>query len=75
MRGREDGTAARDPRGTDKRLTQMLLVDGGFTARENLPDAANLRPYAFQLFFDVLVAAIDVIDAIDDGLAVGDQRG
>ena len=37
--------------------------------------AANLGSDAAQLFFDALVAAIHVIDAVEDGLAIGDQGG
>ena len=40
---------------------------------EHFADAADLGSDAAQLFFDVLVAAIDVVDAIDDGLAICDQ--
>ena len=32
-------------------------------------------PTARQFFFDVFVAAVDVVDAVDDGLAVGDEGG
>jgi hypothetical protein len=34
-----------------------------------------LGAYGFQLFFDFFVAAVDVVDAVDDGFAVGDQGG
>src|SRR6185437_4104489 len=33
----------------------------------------NLRAEPTEFFLDVLVAAIDVVDAIDDGIAVGDK--
>jgi hypothetical protein len=33
---------------------------------QDLSDAANLGAYAFEFFFDVFVAAIDVVHAIDD---------
>ena len=32
-------------------------------------------PSPSQFFFDALVAAVDVVDAIDDGFALGDQGG
>src|SRR6476660_58878 len=41
---------------------------------EYLADAANLRAHAFELFFNALISAINVVDAVDDGFAVGDQR-
>jgi len=34
--------------------------------------AANARAHRRQLFFDALVAAVDVIDAVDEGFAAGD---
>lgn len=42
---------------------------------QQLPHPFNLRTNALQLFFDVLVAAVNVIDAVNDRLAFGDQRG
>ena len=42
--------------------------------RENLADAANLRADTTQLFFYVFVAAVHVIDAIDDRLTIRYQR-
>ena len=43
-----------------------------FSGKE-LTDAADFRSYPAQLFFDTFVAAIDVIDAINDGLAIGNK--
>ena len=40
---------------------------------QDLADAANLGAYAFEFFFDVFVAAIDMVDAINDGLAFGNE--
>jgi hypothetical protein len=42
--------------------------------RQDFADPPHLRADAFQLLFDVFVAAINVVDAVDDRLAVGDQR-
>ena len=47
---------------------------GGFPGREDVAHALNLGSYAAQLFFKALVAAVHVIDAVYDGLALGDQR-
>ena len=47
-----------------------LLHCGGFPGK-HLADAANLRAHTFQLFFDVLVSAVDVVDTVDNRLAVG----
>ena len=33
----------------------------------------NLRAYAAELFFHALVATVHVVDAVEDGFAVGDQ--
>src|SRR3546814_6223939 len=38
-------------------------------------DAPDLRAQPRQLALDVLVAAVEVVDAVDDGLALGDQAG
>src|ERR1019366_9518752 len=42
---------------------------------EDVAHAADFGAHSFQFFFDVLVAAVQVIDAVDDGLAVRDQGG
>ena len=38
--------------------------------RQHFANALDLRAYAAEFFFDALVAAVDVIDAVDDGLAI-----
>ena len=48
-----------------------LFCGNGFFG-EHFADALDLCAYVFQLLFDVLVAAVDVVDAVDDGLAVSD---
>ena len=40
-----------------------------------LLDATDARADGGKLFFDAFVAAVDVIDAIDDGFALRDERG
>src|SRR5262249_41601032 len=50
----------------------MLPAAGG-TLRQHLANPPDLRPHATQLLFDVLVTAVDVIHAVDDALAVGNE--
>src|SRR6266702_2106357 len=60
------------------RVAARLLVDevGGATVfAEDVAHAADLGSYAAELVFEVLVAAVEVVDAVEDGLAVGDQGG
>ena len=42
---------------------------------EDVAHAADLGAYAAELFFEALVAAVHVVDAVEDGFAVGDQGG
>jgi len=42
---------------------------------ENIAYAPNLGTNAFQLLFDIFVTAIDVVYAVNDGFAIGHQRG
>ena len=51
-----------------------LLHCGSFLG-EHFADAFDLGADGAELFFDVLVAAVDVVDAVDDGLAIGDESG
>ena len=46
---------------------------GLFRFAEHVADAANLCADAAKFFFDALIAAIDVIHAVDDCFALGDQ--
>src|SRR5437879_239429 len=41
---------------------------------EHFADAFHLRAHAAKLFFDTFIAAIYVINAIDNRFAVGDKR-
>src|SRR6266508_2948921 len=43
--------------------------------RKDLSEPLHLRSYPAQLLFNALIAAVDVVDAIDDGLVFGHQRG
>jgi hypothetical protein len=40
--------------------------------RQDVADPADLGADGFQFFFDFFVAAVDVVDAVDDGFAIGD---
>src|ERR1035441_6065736 len=42
---------------------------------EDVAHASDLGAYGAEFFFEVLVAAVEVVDAVEDGLAVGDQGG
>ena len=42
---------------------------------KNVAQALNLGAHAAQLILNVLVAAVHVVDTIDNGLSVGNQRG
>jgi hypothetical protein len=44
----------------------------GLLFAEDVAHAADLGTYAAEFFFEVLVAAIEVVDAVEDGFAVGD---
>src|ERR1700757_5138543 len=52
-----------------------LSTGSPLALREDFADAADFCANAFQLLLDMFVAAVDVVDAVDDGLAVGDQGG
>src|SRR5688572_33301550 len=43
--------------------------------QRTLRDALDLRPEPGQLLLDVLVATVEMVDAVDRGLAIGDQPG
>src|SRR5258705_9654960 len=70
--GHADGASPREPR---------IVADSGFVCwsaarlRARGVDAGDVGAYALQLFYYAFVAAIDVVDAVDDGFAVGDQGG
>jgi hypothetical protein len=38
---------------------------------EHVAYAFDLGAYGFQFFFDFFVAAVDVVDAVDNGFAIG----
>ena len=49
--------------------------NSGLFLAENISHAADLGADAAEFFFDVLVAAVHVVDAVEDGFAVGDESG
>jgi hypothetical protein len=51
-----------------------LLYGGGFPG-EHFADAFDLRAHTAKFLFNIFVAAVDVIDAVDDGFPVGHQSG
>ena len=60
---------------TDEKSPAVHLLHSGRSLGKHLANALNLSPDAAQFFFDIFVAAIKVVDAVDNGLAVGYQRG
>ena len=56
-------------------LGDLMTVLRGLFLAEDVAHAADLGADAAELFFDVLVAAVHVVDAVEDGFAFGDQRG
>ena len=46
-----------------------------FWVAEDVAEAADLGADAAEFFFEVLVAAVEVVDAVEDGFAIGDERG
>ena len=53
-------------------MTTLESVELLFFA-EDVAHAVNLGADAAQLFFDALVAAVHVIDAVENGFAIGDE--
>src|ERR1022692_4329681 len=59
-----------------KRFSKMFSVTlHKSMLRKHVADAADLGADGFQLFFDFFVTAVDVVDAVDDGFAIGDEGG
>ena len=52
-----------------RRFERRLLL------AEDVAHAADLSSYPTEFFFDAFVAAIDVVDAVEDGFSVGDESG
>src|ERR1700686_254165 len=62
-----------------RRLLSLPLTlgrgGGRGSFREDVAHAADFGAYSFQFFFNVLVAAVQMIDAVDDGLSIRDEGG
>jgi hypothetical protein len=76
-----DGLRTRDSGGGKSELFAETLVCLGHNAGssgafgQDFTDAPDLCADAFQLLFDAFIAAVNMIDAVNDGFTVGDQRG
>ena len=46
----------------------------GLLFAEDVAHAADLCAYAAEFFLEVFVAAVEVVDAVEDGFAVGYER-
>jgi hypothetical protein len=67
--------ATADPFGmTTRKATATATADPlrGLFFAEDVSHAADLGADAAEFFFEVLVAAVEVVDAVEDGFAVGD---
>ena len=56
-----------------KRLVECSTSSGELLPAEDVPHAADLSADATQLVFEVLIAAVEVVDTVEDGFAVGYQ--
>ena len=57
------------------RIELSVRAHFNFSRLKDMSHASNLRTDRLQLFFDMLVSAIHVVNAIEDGFAVGDKCG
>ena len=55
-----------------RRLSRQRASQLSALLGQHLADSLHLRADSAQLFFDALVAAVDVVDAVDNRLAVRD---
>ncbi len=70
--GRSQLLWCRAPRSS---LPQGAPVNAHLPFAEDIAHAADLCAYAPQLFFDALVAAIHMVNAVEDGFTIGDKGG
>ncbi len=67
--GMPDGVA-------ERRLSDLgLECDFALAIGEDVAHATDLRANAAQLLFNPLISAVDMVNAVEDGLAVGNQSG
>jgi hypothetical protein len=63
--------------GSDLKVTIVTMCEALDSLRasfgKDVSDPANLGANHSQLLLDVFVASVDVVDAIDDGFAIGDE--
>jgi len=56
-----------------RRMTILWWCEPPLAFAEDVAHAADLGAYSAELFFEVFVAAVEVVDAVEDGFAIGDQ--
>jgi hypothetical protein len=62
--------------GVDKQEQRQRNGGGaGLLFAEDVSHAADLGSHAAEFLFEVFVAAIEVVDAVEDGFAIGDEGG
>ena len=66
QRREKDGARRSVCRFNERAVAFLIDVAGA----EHVAQAADLRAHAAQLFFDALVTAVHVVDAIEDGLPI-----
>src|SRR5271163_655671 len=75
--GRDD--KSENPFRSRLQIRLWLVLSGCFGVAswvaEDVAEAANLRSYSAEFLFDVLIAAVHVVDAVEDGFSVGDHGG
>jgi hypothetical protein len=69
--GRDEAALNQEPRAE----AAMQELQSDCFLREHLADPSDLCTHSAELFFDALIATIDVIYAIDDRLTISDQCG
>jgi hypothetical protein len=65
------GNVFRQSSGANRLGDLGFQSDFALAAGKKIANAANLCAYPAELFFDPLVPPIDMVDAIEDGLAIG----
>ena len=54
---------------------KVILCSGGGSLGKHISHTFDLGTDATKLLFDIFVAAVNVVDAIDDGFPIGDEGG
>src|SRR6267378_3252970 len=71
----KNGVSTRGPVNTHSENALAGEVGGAAVFREDVAHAADLSAYSAEFVFEVFVASVEVVDAVEDGLAVGDESG